>query len=245
MSDSDSDSDFENDPVFAEIFKAEREKRMNELDMVKKLDISEIERDMYKNVETFLSQSNVEYAVIGGRAFMAYVNLNKVPKEDLMYLESEDYDLAIVGNERLMDKFMDDLVGFLRGGLKVPGLDFFRTEQMSVFRLGYSLFNVAKFIVDAHLVKSFYSVKLGNLRYPRLSWLLDEFERSITDLQPLKGYKRSMRRDVILRMLNHQELMSKEFYNEVCGLCRMDLSGGKLRAFLGEDIKMRCDDIKC
>ena len=249
MSDDDDSWMYDDDDEVLQALEAKRRGQLMDIYATEaKIDEDKFMHNVFKLIEQYLRGTRYKYVIIGGRAIMAYINIDHASaSEDNLLMQSKDYDLTVVGKQGDVDEMVEEMVRYIKDGLRgeEKKVEFTSNELSSgIFQIGYVFKGQANYIVDLHHERKFDDrVMIGGLYYPNIKWLLEEFERTISEMQEFKALKRATRRDYILKLLNSPELMTSELKDRLTEICNGPNGEANLRDFIGIPIKYTCEEL--
>jgi hypothetical protein len=218
----DIDDDIENDEFYQNYAKSRLEMariyaNKEELDIL-----------LANTIETFLRETKYEYVLIGGRAVMFYLNLDKITNLDTLdYITSFDYDLY-VPNEQIRDNFINDIKNFLNTKIKELKFNMEYNESFNIKRLGYEYLNGTQYFLDIHVHKPLIEYnRINNINYAKLSWLLDELCKYGSTGCMSKDTKRKVRLDTLDFALNHINNFNEAYIKYLCTNSRINTNINK------------------
>lgn len=209
--------DEENDDFFHLYLKQRIEEMRDEL----KYDPQEVQEVLSGLIIRFLS-SRSDYVVIGGRAFMKYVDLSKFDKSDVNLLRSVDWDLGVIKTD--LELFTKELVFFIEKNLpqhlsKLQFQDLY-LSNFQILQIGYVIGNTITYFIDLHSVDSFNDrVRLNSVYYANLKWLFEELLTTMETTSEIKALKRYKRSEAIKSMIESLDGFDKNVLERLYHEC--------------------------
>jgi ERCC4-related helicase len=219
--------------------------KMKQIKFELSIDKKDFEDKLFDILENFLKYQK-NYVLIGGKAIAGYINIQKLDKQARILIESFDYDFKIIGTNKDRLKFINALTDYCKTSLKKFGFDgiqFFTNElkNFDIIQLGYEIGNTVKFFADFHITPSFDNiVKINNINYPGIPWLITEILNTLTEESMIKSWKRLTRKEILEKALKNNHLFKKEFLKMLCNRC---FNKQNIDYIVGKSYS--CEDFQC
>jgi hypothetical protein len=191
--DDDSDFDeFDDDPVLQALQDKRRAEMMKTITAIKKFDdMSSRDKEKYTQqiydfVDDYLQRDDIIPSIlIGGRAFMRYIDLSKVNMQNKILLYSLDYDI-VVKRDKDMIPFTQDISDHIKKQaeehkMPIPEIQANMLETFNVLQIGFNIGNTTTWIVDIHSEEHSFKDEeiphtiVDGIVCAKLKWLEEQF----------------------------------------------------------------------
>lgn len=178
------------------------------------------------------SNPNTPYKVIGGKAVSNWLNPEhkKLKKEELEHIKTIDWDLAVMGHNKMSRKLTIDIHKHLEQKFNTT-LEIRKDDTMTinsnsniyVYQVGIPDNKKIEWIVDIHAEneKEFdmnNTVIFNNIRYPNLKNLIKGIQEAIEE-NPFKLVKRFTRKNLLEQAMKDIFRFNTYVSKEICKQC--------------------------
>lgn len=185
------------------------------------------------SVSDFLKNTDILYAVQGGRAILAWLDPeNKsLSSEEKSYLKSVDWDIAVNMSQQEAKEFARKMKNSLEKQLGIKLI--IRDENIRalatksntfVYQIGFPDIQTDEYFVDIHPEKFENKdiINIDGINYFKLKLLIEQIEETL--LNPNKLTKRYVRYNLLKQALQDMKLFNRKLFLQICKNCQNEKS---------------------
>lgn len=164
--DNDEDNDEDVDFLIQEVEMIQR-KKLAELELLKRINATDVSRLIFDTLKDWLKKQK-DYSIVGDRAVVRYVDLDKFPPEVRALLDTTlIYDIVVFNDG---DEFISELKDELQSRVseKYPNIEIVVDD----LQIGFKIVNTITNLINIRTnVERFSGVDIDGLVYPTLKWI--------------------------------------------------------------------------